>query len=494
MTKAYLERYDIAPENIVFEITERTNIKDKSTFVESINHYKSQKYQIAIDDFGSGFAGVNRICVLNPQYIKLDIGMIRDVHIDAVKSSMLEGLVHFCKSVGIYLIAEGIETKDELKKLIQLGVDYGQGYFLGKPNRELKVISEELRKFIVAEHKMRLEQKYTISIFGNVGSICHRKETTTRKEKAFRVFEYMEKNPVATELCVIDEEERVCGLLTRQHILECFGGRYGYNLYGRKLVEDLLKDDYLAIDSQMSIETAAKVALMRPQQQLYDAVIITKDGKYFGIVTVKDLLEATVAIQVERATDANPLTHLPGNQLIQEQIERHLNNGLGFSIMYLDLDNFKAYNDVYGFENGDLMIKAVADSMKQACQDGEFMGHVGGDDFVVISENYNLREVYQRIIDHFHACLESLYTPEDYEKKEIVSKNRRGEVEVFPLASISGALLSNEQTEINGMDDFSKKIAKLKNKASTQRVIPCANIFHQILLNRTGIEGREDCP
>ncbi|MGN0169392.1 MAG: GGDEF domain-containing protein [Lachnospiraceae bacterium] len=468
MTRSYLDRYNISPEKIVFEITERTSIKDEETFMDSMNHYKSQDYQIAIDDFGSGYAGINRVCILYPSFIKIDMVVVRNIHMDEMKSSMVESIAHFCKSVGIRLIAEGIETMEELKKLIQLGVDYGQGYFLGKPESVPPTLPGELKDVILRENRLRLDKKYAASIYSNVGSIYHRKDPIHCEEKAVDVYEYMKKDPSVTELCVVDESQRICGLLTKRYIDECFGGRYGYTLNGRKLVQDLLDEDYLSVDSQMSIEMVTKIALMRPQKQLYDAVVISQDGKYHGIVTVKDLLEATAAIQVERATDANPLTHLPGNQLIQEEIAYRISSGQNFSVMYLDLDNFKAYNDAYGFENGDRMITAVADSMKFACRDNEFLGHVGGDDFVIISDHYHIQEVYDRIIQQFHTHLPELYSPDDYDKKQILSRNRRGEKEVFPLASLSCALLSNERINIHGIDDFSKRIALAKKESKLQ--------------------------
>lgn len=188
-----------------------------------------------------------------------------------------------------------------------------------------------------------------------------------------------------------------------------------------------------------------------------------------GIVTVKDLLEASVTIQVERAMDTNPLTHLPGNIQIDHQISQNLFTKEKFSIMYLDLDNFKAYNDIYGFENGDLMIKAVAKCIEEACQNNEFIGHVGGDDFVIISKAYNLEEIFAQIIDSFHLCLKELYTPKDYERGEIYSSNRHGEPEIFPLASISGALYTNENISIQSVNDFSYKIA-LTKKASKKHI------------------------
>lgn len=465
MTLSYLKRYNISPDNIVFEICERTNIQSISPFQNVVNHYEKQNYEIAIDDFGKGYANFNRIFFIHPKYVKIDISLISNIHNDSVKYSFVEGLVKFCHSEKICLIAEGIETKEELVQLIRLGVDYGQGYLLGKPSKNLQELSDELYTLITTEHKVATIDHKSPTFFGNIGSICQKPCTTTCNTKAVVVFELMQRQSEITELCVVDHNQKVCGLLTRQYIDKRFSGRYGYSLSSKYTVGELLTGLYLEVDYRMPIEMVSRLALIRPKSMLYDAIVVSNDGTYVGIVTVKDLLEASVSIQVERAMDTNPLTHLPGNNQIEHRISTQLFSKDPFSIMYLDLDNFKSYNDAYGFENGDMMIKAVAACMEAACQSGEFLGHIGGDDFVIISTDYHLDEVFQQIIENFHLCLKDLYSEEDYMHGEIHSMNRHGEPEVFPLVSISGALYTNEKISVDNINDFSYKIA-LTKKAS----------------------------
>ena len=469
MTLQYLEQYNISPDNIVFEVCERSNIDEIHLFQKVVNHYEKQNYQIAIDDFGKGYADFNRIFFLHPKYVKLDISLIKNIHENSVKRSLVEGLVKFCHSEKICLIAEGIETKEELIQLIRLGVDYGQGYFLGRPNENLSPLPKELLSLIQLENKTTTIQEESPSFFGNVGSICQRLGTTTYDTKALAVYEFMQKQPELTEICVVDHEQKVCGLVTKQRINEYFGGRYGYSLYSKRNVGDLFHEDYLEVDSRMPIETVARLALIRPKNRLYDAIIVSDNGSYVGIVTVKDLLEASVSIQVERAMDTNPLTHLPGNTQIEHRISSHLFSKEAFSILYLDLDNFKSYNDVYGFENGDIMIKAVASCMEDACHNGEFIGHVGGDDFVIISNDYNLENIFTRITETFSLCLKELYNEDDYKNGCIHSQNRQGKPEIFPLASLSGALFTNEKLSVRSMNDFSYKIALTKKACKNHR-------------------------
>ena len=147
-TKSFLMQYKILPQNVIFEITERNVIEDMAIFKSTINHYKEQDYQIAIDDAGAGYSGLNLISEVNPNYIKLDMKLIRDVDSDRVKFALVKGMVEFSKVSNVFLIAEGIETYEELNTLVNLGVQYGQGYLLQKPDAEVLEIRQDVLQML----------------------------------------------------------------------------------------------------------------------------------------------------------------------------------------------------------------------------------------------------------------------------------------------------------------------------------------------------------
>ena len=140
-TKRYLWSYGVRPENLVFEITERVAVLDRNAFLAAISHYKSQQYGIAIDDVGAGYSGLKIIADVKPNLMKLDMSLIRNIDKDETKQLLCKAIVDFGKSAGILLIAEGVETEEELKTVIALGLDYGQGYFLGIPRESFAAIS-----------------------------------------------------------------------------------------------------------------------------------------------------------------------------------------------------------------------------------------------------------------------------------------------------------------------------------------------------------------
>lgn len=154
-TNQYLKQYSLNAEDIIFEVTERSAVEDMRGFRETIRHYKSQGYQIAIDDAGSCYSGLNLICDIVPHYLKLDIALIHDIHKDAVKYAMVKSMVEFANLTNIQLIAEGIECEEELKTLLKLGVHNGQGFFLRKPNEVFKVIEKDALEIIQKFHKKK---------------------------------------------------------------------------------------------------------------------------------------------------------------------------------------------------------------------------------------------------------------------------------------------------------------------------------------------------
>ena len=122
---------------------ERSDIENYQILQQIMKHYADQGYEIALDDVGAGYSGLNRVVNTSPNYLKVDIELVRDIQKHKKKEIMMEFLLHYCNETGAILIAEGIETEAELECLCRLGVHYGQGYFLGRPDRTFKNVRNE---------------------------------------------------------------------------------------------------------------------------------------------------------------------------------------------------------------------------------------------------------------------------------------------------------------------------------------------------------------
>jgi len=463
-TNEMLQVYGLNPDDIIFEVTEKNCINDMDSFREVMNHYQKQSYKIAVDDFGSGYSGLNRICNFSPNYIKIDMELIRNIDNDFVKKSAVGGIVKLCRDNGISSIAEGIETEAELKETIKLGINFGQGFFFAKPTDEFTEIDSDKKALIRSINNKINSEAYQSLVFKNVASICTPKDTVLPSTKAVDVYHKMQKDEAISEMVIVDDEGNIHGVITRRFLLEKFSGRYGFTLNEKKYVKNLASEKYLIVDSGKSIDEVAELAMNRHVSNIYDAIFVVNDNKYIGTVTVKDLLNSAIQIQVKRASEASPLTGFPGNSAIQSQISSLVHLREDFTLIYLDLDNFKAYNDAYGFTNGDSMIKIVASAMQQCCSGDDFLGHIGGDDFVIITKSQDINGLCKNIISVFSGAIKHLYTEDDWGQGYIVSTNRNGAVDRFPIASLSIAAVRCGSEVINNMEILSHKIAGAKKK------------------------------
>jgi len=477
-TNEHLSEYQIKKENIIIEITEKGNPKDLEGFQKAIEHYKIQNYKIAMDDVGAGNSGLTMICEISPKYLKLDMKLIRDIHKNQLKRAIVASMVELSNSTKIELIAEGIETESEMKTLIDLGVQYGQGYFLQRPNTQIVEMDQEFVEKIQVLSGINVDilkeaskevglpkSEMAKAISDSIGMIARPCKTFSPEIKGEFVYEFFQKNLNIAEICIINRSEKFIGSITRARAVEKFGGPYGYSLNAKKSIFELLNRGVLVVDYELPIEAATRIAMNRHSNQLYDAIVVTKEDCFFGIVTLRDLVLTFIQIELKRAEDENPLTRLPGNGMIQQEMKRVIKQKQPFSIMYLDMDNFKAYNDAYGFGNGDKMISQMADSIKLYSGKTEFIGHVGGDDFVVISSKWEIEEQYWKIVKDFKEKIEFLYNKEDWGRGYIIAKGRDEIEKKFAIVTLSAAVISNQcQKDIDEKEIF-LQIAELKKKS-----------------------------
>jgi len=176
-------------------------------------------------------------------------------------------------------------------------------------------------------------------------------------------------------------------------------------------------------------------------------------------------------LRIDRNRLANPLTGLPGNIDIQSEINYRIAKGMIFSVLYLDVDNFKAYNDVYGFSHGDRAIKLIADilmdNVKSFGSKNDFIGHIGGDDFVVITDPEHADALCENIIKEFDERVPELYSDVDKRAGFISTVNRRGQITQYPIMTLSIAVVSNEHRELRNYLEVGEVAAELKKKAKS---------------------------
>jgi diguanylate cyclase (GGDEF)-like protein len=184
------------------------------------------------------------------------------------------------------------------------------------------------------------------------------------------------------------------------------------------------------------------------------------------LVRVKNVLQWS---QLQR--QANPLTGLPGNVSIEREVERRFQANGNFSFMYADIDNFKAFNDYYGYSRGDEAIKITADilvdAVKQHGNTDDFVGHIGGDDFVVITSPDRSDTIAREITGIFDNSITRLFDHEDIERGYVEVINRKGTVDKFPLLTMTIAIVSSENGSIAHAARLSDIASELKRYGKT---------------------------
>ena len=186
------------------------------------------------------------------------------------------------------------------------------------------------------------------------------------------------------------------------------------------------------------------------------------------LLRVGNLLNAS-----KREREANPLTGLPGNRAIERETVNRITGGSEFGFMYIDIDRFKSFNDYYGFRRGDDAISFLSNLLVQCSREhgspSDFIGHVGGDDFVLLTEPWCAEKLGRRIIEVFDTGVVDLHDSDDAEKGYLQVEGRGGEIKRFPLITLTVALVTNAQDRFLHPAQLSDTMAELKRYGKTMK-------------------------
>ncbi|MCX7695324.1 MAG: GGDEF domain-containing protein [Caloramator sp.] len=465
-TTEFLKLYNLSPEKIIFEITEKTAVEDYKAFREVLQHYINQGYKIAIDDTGAGYSGFRLITETKPQFIKLDMGLIRDIDKDSFKQALCKNLLSLSRITNMKLIAEGVETINELSFLVEIGVEFVQGYFLARPSENIVGLSEEIKQQILFLQKEKSKKLTYNAKTCPIGKIVRFDTPIEETTKCKNVKDYFNKN-LAQGVVVVKDNYPI-GLVMKSELNFALSKPFGNEIYLNRPIGIIMNKSPLVVDYNLPISEVAELAMSRKEENLYDYVVVIKDNKYYGIVTVKKLLEYAMELELNYARHLNPLTGLPGNLIIEEKLNSLIENKNMASILYIDLDNFKPFNDLYGFENGDRVIRMLADILIEASKEynGCFVGHIGGDDFVVILDELgvNIEGLCRQIIREFDRRIRSFYTIKDLNNGYVISVNREGKEVEFPLVSVSIACLDGELKGYDSVKEIGEHLSSIKKQ------------------------------
>lgn len=270
---------------------------------------------------------------------------------------------------------------------------------------------------------------------------------------------------------IICEDEKAVGLVMKTKFFQKLSTKYGFDLFMKRTINLVMDVDFLVVESYLNVTEVSHLAMNRAPESMYDFVVVTKNGRYVGVVSIRDLLLKLSEIQIHIAKYSNPLTGLPGNYAIEEELNNLLTSEQ-FSVFYFDINFFKFFNDTFGFKLGDELIKETAriiSSQFKSIKSPSFVGHIGGDDLIASIQGYDVDRICTEILQQFDTYVKKYYSIEELRDGYIQGLNRNGIVENIPLVSLSIAVVQNKNMIFLTVNELSTIAAKVKKKCKAFR-------------------------
>lgn len=472
-----LKYHNLSQDSLCFEISERHELPHAKKAIDILNAYRSQGFKIAVDDCGTGFAGLKLLYYTKPDFIKIDRFFIQDITHDPNKRLFVSSIVNLAHVMGSIVVAEGVETKEEYYSCLNIGCDLIQGYLIQYPETDIGRLLkryDHIREFC---EKDRRKDKFgdkklidtEIEYIEPISSNCN----------AFEIIEKFKSRTSSSFFPVVNNNNEPLGIISEKSFKEYTFSRYGAELLqnpaiGRNLSKFITK--YPIADIHTPVE---KILEIYSHNENMEGIIIVDNLRYKGFLSARSLLKVLNEKNVAIARDQNPLTKLPGNTLIHRYISESLHDAESeYAFVYFDLDNFKPFNDTYGFRRGDRVILLFAELLRAWTLNGRFAGHIGGDDFFMGIQGLGLEKVYDLIIrmtKQFRNDVESFYDQDAIENGYIIAKDRKGNTTTFPLLTVSAVILylPPHRTSVCSSEYISNIIAKKKKLAKNDSEKVC---------------------
>ncbi|WP_431820681.1 EAL domain-containing protein [Burkholderia sp. F1] len=473
--RTLLERAQIAAERIVIELTEQNATTDLAQVVPAIASLRDAGIQFALDDYGTANASMNLWLRLHPDVVKIDRFFIHDIARDPLKFEAVRAMQHFAHASGATLIAEGIEHERDLIVVRDMGICCVQGFLLGRPHAQPeRVVAPAARDAIRAPH---------IAVFPDASRAARPSGTVAAKMLVAApalprdvtsndVLALFNRMPELHAVALV-EHERPVALVNRRSFMDRFALPYHREVFGKKPCLQFANDAPLMIENATTVEQLALLLANNDQRYLADGFVITEHGRYVGLGTGESLVRAVTEMRIEAARYANPLTFLPGNIPISAHIDRLLARDAGFHACYVDLNQFKPFNDQYGYWQGDEVLKYAATVLAGICDpQRDFLGHVGGDDFLVLFQSDDWHARAAAAIGRFNDGAQRFYTLTDQRAGGLRGEDRHGNPAFFGFVTMAigavGVPAGAHRAMRYGSDEIASVAALAKRRAKQQ--------------------------
>lgn len=465
-TLRLIHRLGLNPSQVVIELTENKPIYDYNLLREAAHHYRSMGFEIAMDDLGAGFSSLRLWSELRPEFVKIDMHFVQGINHDPVKLQFVRSIQVIAESLGTRVIAEGIETQAELDVIREIGIAFGQGYHIARP-KPIPPLSApaEVVDSLTLKHVTVYPQNTPLYKTITARKLLRAVPTISpfmTTDDAYRIFT----RDAELQVLPVVQDNLPLGLISRFSMIDRYARLYQRELYSKKSCTHFMDSQPLMVEQSLGLQELSRLVAGGERRHLADGFIITEAGQYLGVGSSHDLIREITELQLQSARYANPLTLLPGNVPINEHIERLLQSGGPFSVCYCDLDNFKPFNDRYGYRKGDDMIQLVAGILRETSDpERDFVGHIGGDDFVTIFQSDDWEWRCRQALQRFDAAAQHLFDDEDKLRGGFHAQSRQGEALFFPLTTLSIGAVPVSKNAYLSHHDIAAAAAEAKKQA-----------------------------
>ncbi len=467
-TANLLKQCNLSKDIITFELSERGNVSEQSALTTMLHRYKKSGYSIAIDDFGIGVSGLKLLYFSEADIIKLDKFFIRDIDSDSKKKLFCTSIIDMAHTMGIKVIAVGIETVSEYYTCKDIGVDFVQGFLVQKPSiraNDIKKVYKDIVKIIDNDkrfdNKTLIDKKYIEEILPlNVNT------------SLYNLFIHFKESVNSSFVPIVDDYKNLLGVIYEIDIKKISYSKYGLSLAKNETLASTLKKyikPVFSVEETWGIDKTLEMFNLNSKNTL--GIFVTKANKYKGYLNLNSLLTISYNRNIEIATNQNPLSKLPGNKKIENFIHKTIKNFPKeiTHMLYFDFNDFKPFNDHYGFRQGDRAILIFAELLQKKYPKEALIAHIGGDDFFVGLKDTDYDKTFSltcEVLNEFKISIKDLYTKKDKDNGYILAKDRFNIERRFKLLSTCcGIIEISKKSDINNFDHTLNIIKKFSKKS-----------------------------
>ncbi|MGW3360266.1 EAL domain-containing protein [Streptomyces bungoensis] len=352
--------------------------------VEAVGALREQGFRISADGIGEGDMPLRLLADLAPDLVKLDSALL-------ARPAAVRAMRTLCEHLGALLAVEGVETELQCATARSAGAQLAQGELFAPPARipAADVYVPPRSPGVVAAPRSG----------PSVREFVRPAAMLPVTASAGQVRALLTGSPDVSGVLLVDQTGVPVRSVHRSRFLLSMSGRYGHALYADRPAYKL-GDAPRAVGADATAwEVLDVVAVGGRDRTSDDVAVVDHRGRCVGVVRLADLVRALAESRVEEAAGLNPLTRLPGSDTVTDEVDRRIADGRAFTLSWLDIDHFKQVNDGAGFAAGDELIRSVGRALQQAAAGYARVGHIGGDDFLVLADEDVLGPLAAGVLD-----------------------------------------------------------------------------------------------